>query len=333
MQTLTPANAGTTSWTITRGDCLRRLRALGDESVHSVITDPPYELNYHGHAWDRSGIAYSVDLWRECLRVLKPGGHLIAFGASRTTHRVICAIEDAGFDIRDVIAWHYSTGMPKGRDIAKAIDQEAGATRPVLGRRVACRSGLTGTRGSKAQQVIEITGAATDEARQWEGWNTALKPATEPIVLARKPLDGTVAANMLMHGVGGLNVGACRYDDRWPSNVIADEAIASTLPMRGLFAHKPTTAERDAGLPARRDSRGNTHSTVKPIDLMRYLVRLVTPPGGIVLDPFNGSGTTGCAATMEGCSYVGFEQSPEYARIARRRIKHWAPPTCVPVAA
>ena len=194
------------------GDCRDRLKELPDNSIDSIVTDPPYELGFMGKSWDASGVAYDVTVWQECLRVLKPGGHLLSFGGSRTYHRMACAIEDAGFQIRDQIMWVYGSGFPKSLNISKAIDKAAGAEREVLssvfrGEKAGTSAGIMG----KSKPRTDITTAsATAEAEVWEGWGTALKPAHEPIVLARKPLDGTVANNVLKHGVGGLNIDGCR---------------------------------------------------------------------------------------------------------------------------
>ncbi len=192
------------------------LKTLADNSIDAIVTDPPYELGFMGKKWDASGIAYDVDLWRECLRVLKPGGHLLAFSGSRTYHRMTVAIEDAGFDIRDQIMWLYGSGFPKSHNISKAIDKMAGAEREVIGERNVpdlrggkISSEATAFNGVQARQ-INITAPATDAAKEWDGWGTALKPAHEPICVARKPLIGTVAENVLKHGTGAINVDACR---------------------------------------------------------------------------------------------------------------------------
>lgn len=202
--------------TVHHGDCREVMRELAEHSIDSTVTDPPYELGFMGKAWDRSGIAYNVEVWRECLRVLKPGGHLLAFGGSRTYHRLACAIEDAGFEIRDQIQWIYGSGFPKSLDVSKAIDAAVGAKREVVSTR---NDGVGNTSTSLHKQegfaasrekTFEVTVPATDAAKQWDGWGTALKPAHEPIVLARKPLVGTVAANVLGYGTGGLNIDECR---------------------------------------------------------------------------------------------------------------------------
>lgn len=200
--------------TIYHGDCREVLPVLADCSIDSIVCDPPYELGFMGKSWDRSGIAYNVEVWKECLRVLKHGGHLLAFGGSRTYHRLACAIEDAGFEIRDQIQWIYGSGFPKSLDVSKAIDAAAGAEREVIGagqfasRRVAPNGGLT--TGAFEHDGHALTAPVSDAAKQWNGWGTALKPAHEPIVMARKPLDGMVAENVLKHGTGGLNIDGCR---------------------------------------------------------------------------------------------------------------------------
>jgi len=193
------------------GSNLDVLPKLEDNSVDSIVTDPPYELGFMGKKWDSSGIAYNVELWKECIRVLKPGGHLLSFGGTRTWHRVAVAIEDAGFEVRDSIAWMYGSGFPKSLDISKAIDKAAGAERKVTGHVVAGIATGSGNAVGGPKPVVEKKEIAiTPEAQQWEGWGTALKPAFEPIVVARKPLIGTVAQNVLEHGTGGLNIDGSR---------------------------------------------------------------------------------------------------------------------------
>ena len=373
------------------GDCLERLRELPDASVAAIVTDPPYGLGFMGKAWDHA--VPSADVWREVLRVLRPGGHMVAFFGSRTYHRGAVAIEDAGFEVRDQLMWIYGSGFPKSLDVSKAIDKAAGASREVVGRyRAAVQTGVTGgLNGSKADSDgvtwATITAPATDAARQWNGWGTALKPAHEPIVLARKPLQGTVAANVLAHGTGAINVEACRVGTestktkhhaemgyhggnkaaeyttgsdagRWPANVLHDgsDEVLEHFPQttsgtkdggkyaRGVGVHdggqrtdgsssfgdsgsaarffyspKADAEDRNEGLP--RDMR-NTHPTVKPVDLMRWLVKLITPPGGLVLDPFMGSGSTGKAALLDGFDFIGVDLDPKHVAIAEARLRN-----------
>ena len=212
------------SFVLHQGDCLDILRTIPDNSIDSVVTDPPYGLSFMGKRWDYD--VPSVNIWAECLRVLKPGGHLLAFAGTRTQHRMAVRIEDAGFEIRDMIAWVYGSGFPKSLDVSKAIDKAAGAEREVLGtvdprgtfdgRERNSAAINTNWRGAEGRDDVldlskkEITAPATDAARQWQGWGTALKPALEPITVARKPLAGTVAENVLEHGTGGLNIDGCR---------------------------------------------------------------------------------------------------------------------------
>lgn len=447
---------------------------MPDASVDSIVTDPPYGLSFMGKKWDYD--VPSSEIWAECLRVLKPGGHLLAFAGTRTQHRMAVRIEDAGFEIRDMIAWVYGSGFPKSLDVSKAIDKQR--TEDIEPVRFVCRAiraamdakglksrnlvehfdgchprlidhwaardtdsqpalptweqwqklrDLLGMRdehdaevwrlnGRKGQpgdtwQTAEVIGRhegqtpgfgehrfnvrdtaireASEAARQWQGWGTALKPALEPITVARKPLIGTAAANVLKYGTGALNIDGCRvatneslkgggspimrYDGqndrpcwgegytrnategnvlgRWPANLIhdgSDEVVAgfpqsqvsgsakngkrSDATPEGIFGKRPQgQLHNDYGSAARffycakasKSDRGgeNTHPTVKPTDLMRYLCRLVTPPGGVVLDPFMGSGSTGKAAVGEGFRFVGCEMSPEYMAIAKVRIQ------------
>jgi DNA modification methylase len=381
------------------GDCREGMATLEAESVDAVVCDPPYELGFMGRKWDASGIAYDLEVWRQALRVLKPGGHLLAFSGSRTYHRMTCAIEDAGFDVRDQIMWLYGSGFPKSHDVSKAIDKAAGAEREVVGIKHAERypngpGGNTFTVGGEPDGTRigpqPLTAPATDDARRWSGWGTALKPAHEPICMARKPLVGTVAANVLRYGTGAINVDGCRVgtdtargdrysgkaasatggtgvihfgirtepwdvpEGRWPANVLHDGSDEATEGLRDaaryFYTAKADRSDREevlGDLPRRTppavecqgdyDKKGlnspragagrtaqdlvNVHPTVKPTDLMRYLVRMVTPPGGLVLDPFTGSGSTGRAAMLEGMRFVGCELSPEYAEIARARIR------------
>ena len=403
---------------ILHGDCVEQMRLLPEASVDAVVTDPPYGINFMGKAWDapggmlgqmatgdeqRGAYAYGgshsrgyadndnaafgawCETWlTECLRVLKPGGHLLAFGGTRTWHRLAVAVEDAGFEIRDSMAWLYGSGFPKSLDVSKAIDRAAGAlAHESKGFIVA---GQTGKLINPPTKGYVPPAPATDAAKQWQGWGTALKPAFEPIVVARKPLTGTVAANVLEHGTGALNVDGCRIGSdedtrrnarggdnglggtgtfqirerraedmpetsgRWPANVILDEHTAaivdeqsgvSTSGAAGLkgssgfadgysgeysvpygdtggasrffYAAKAPSEERPTG-------NGTAHPTVKPLDLMRWLVRLVTPPGGIVLEPFAGSGTTVEACIKEDVRCIAIEREADYLPLINERI-------------
>ena len=345
---------------VIHGNSLNELPYLEDCSVDAIITDPPYELGFMNKKWDASGIAYNVNIWAHCLRVLKPGGHLLAFGGTRTYHRMACAIEDAGFEVRDSINWIYGSGFPKSLDVSKAIDKAAGAEREIIGERKlggnAAQSTQEkgGTFASNTNSVgvepisVPITTPSTDEAKQWEGWGTALKPAHEPIVLARKPFEDTVANNVMQHGTGALNIDGTRVGEggqgtwasprggiwktdseqkaellsstvgRWPANVIIDDSIeAAWTPF--FYCAKAAKSERNAGLP----KDANVHPTVKPLELMKYLCRLITPPNGTILDPFAGSGSTLVAATLEGFNSIGIEMTADYLPIIEARIK-WA---------
>lgn len=388
------------SFNLHLGDSLEILKTLAADSVDAVVTDPPYGFSFMGKKWDYE--LPSVELWGEVIRVLKPGGHLLGFGGARTYHRAVCRIEDAGFEIRDCVMWVYGSGFPKSLDVRKAIDKAAGAEREVVSE---WRTGKSGTLGGKAAlgglngaaDVRTVTSPATPAAQQWQGWGTALKPAHEPIVLARKPLgEGTVAGNVMKWGTGGINVDGCRVDGakpsvpqpkgqtgniygfkngigrsgemsnntlgRWPANFIHDgsDEVEAGFPettsgsgdrngagkhefLRGVgdtgvprvysidtgsasrffYCAKASRSEREAGCDGLDERARNHHPTVKPISLMRYLCRLITPPGGIILDPFMGSGTTGAAAMLEGFNFIGIEREPEYIEIARRRIEHW----------
>jgi DNA modification methylase len=404
---------------ILTGDCLAILPTLDDSSIDAIVTDPPYCLTsitkrfgsptakpaalgphqrtsrgFMGQQWDND-IAFRPDVWAECLRVLKPGGHLIAFGGSRTHHRLWCAIEDAGFELRETLMWLYSTGFPKSLDVSKAIDKHLGAAREVVGASrdkhyssegVTSGASIGGQQGGyNYQSIHSITAPATPEAAQWDGWGTALSPSHEPIVLARKPLGrSTVAENVMAYGTGALNIDASRvpgidpanerrlgksYGDvasdtfgqvkhavvggntlgRWPKNILhdgSDEVVAlfpqskSTAQPRHNGARAKSVAKGhdydhvtqgydDEGSaarffytakPSKRErGEGNVHPCVKPLALMRYLCKLVTPPGGTILDPFAGSGSTGVAAVQEGFVFIGIESSAEYAAIACRR--------------
>jgi len=422
--------------TIYHGDCIEVMRSLPDNSVDSVVTDPPYGLEFMGKEWDspwkhsggvikdpvecggfqdgnggnpysRSRIrigaggeaSYGFQLWvtdfaTETLRVLKPGGHLLAFGGTRTWHRLAVGIEDAGFEVRDSIAWMYGSGFPKSLDVSKAIDKRQGVEREVVGVSPRHGGGIVGAGSSfeVSPNIPTLTAPATPEAQQWAGWGTALKPAHEPIVVARKPLIGTVAENVLTHGTGALNidgsrigttetlgrakggwgnavVGADNYGNfdsigitveggRWPANVILDESQAAELDRqsgvsvsvkgtrtskpggvygnsKGLPSHTAEYGHNDISGASRffyvakankseRPRDGDTaHPTVKPLTLMRYLCNLVTPPGGTILEPFAGSGTTVQAALMEGFNVIGIEMTDEYLPLIVERIERY----------
>jgi DNA modification methylase len=493
------------TYKILHGNNLDVLPTLADNSIDSIVTDPPYELGFMGKKWDSSGIAYSVELWQQCLRVLKPGGHLLSFGGTRTYHRVAVAIEDAGFELRDSIAWLYGSGFPKSLDVSKAIDktdatelrrkrdlefvawmrttglkqqqinniigksdvgshylrldQPVVATaelfdklrpylpevpenieklvaertvesenykkREVIGQKQGTKSVDSGGHGIVPGGITEpveldITAPATPEAKQWQGWGTALKPAFEPVIVARKPIEGTVANNVLKWGTGGLNIDGSRigtetisthnapkgsfaggepdrgsdtssykeHTGRWPANIILDPYTAELLDeqsgdrpggtfpakrgqavntsfasgqetvggqrsmgdsggaSRFFYVAKASKRDRNEGLEELDDSQTlfasgsnlhnngdgtprnkeatvkNFHPTVKPTSLMEYLIKLVTPPNGTVLDPFTGSGSTGKAAILQGFDFVGIEMTEEYLPIIEGRLKH-----------
>jgi DNA modification methylase len=419
-------------FTLYAGDSLAVLPTLAASSVDSVVSDPPYGLSFMGKEWDH-GVP-GEPFWREALRVAKPGAHLLAFGGTRTFHRLAVAIEDAGWEIRDCIMWVYGSGFPKSLDVSKAIDRkrddhqdivevvrfleqarivsgvtrkqveehfgtvnigqafftltpgsqprvpmwdqwlqlkhllgfgdemdaevwrlngrkkqpgDAWAEREVVGTAVGGivpdpSRGERHTVGGHSREYV-LTAPATEAAKAWAGWGTALKPAWEPVIVARKPLEGTVADNVLQHGTGAINVDACRIESddgfekawdlqriikilsnkptggRWPANFIHDGSEEPTSILgdaaRFFYSAKADADDRNDG------GIRNPHPTVKPTDLMRYLVRMVTPLGGVVLDPFMGSGSTGRGAIAEGCRFVGIDLSPEFVEIARARIE------------
>lgn len=389
-------------------DCLEALKNIPDNSIDSVVTDPPYELGFMGRKWDKTGIAYNVDMWKEVLRVLKPGGHLLSFGATKTYHRMACAIEDAGFEIRDCIQWIYGSGMPHGDNISKRIDKMQGAQRGKIRidasqvRNTKVINGGHGVEGGDRpymQKALEVgyhelddNNPVTEDAKKWNGWNTALKPANEPIVVAQKPIsEKGYAANVLKYGTGALNIDASRIETtdnlnggayaakslkkkedassyfmgvskeefvqpigRWPANVILDEEAAQVLDEQtgllksGSFSGKRNKPKKvnvygdykgmiempsgygDSGgasrffyvAKAHKSEKGdfNNHPTVKPLKLMEYLITLVTPPNGIVLDPFMGSGTTGVAAVNKGFIFFGIEKDENSFKIANKRL-------------
>lgn len=383
-------------------DCLLGMRTcLADNSIDAVVTDPPYGLSkepdmmevmkhwmngddyvhtgggFMGKSWD--SFVPGPSIWKEVFRVLKPGGHLLAFFGSRTYDLGTLAIRLAGFEIRDQIMWVYGSGFPKSLDVSKAIDKAAGVkfdAIPASGVGFMNAEGEGGYNVTKNQLIR--AGESTEEAKQWSGWGTALKPAHEPICVARKPLSGTVAENVLTHSTGALNIDGCRIEGRertdygltnsscsqgstystpsqsadfdsskgrWPANFVHDGLNAEEW-SRFFYCAKASKADRDdgvllaatsaaemvdrdadsAGMNSPRAGAGRTsgarndHPTVKPTALMQWLVRLVTPPGGTVLDPFTGSGSTGKACMLEGFEFIGFEMDPHYCEIAEQRI-------------
>lgn len=406
------------------GDSRALVKALEPACLDAVVCDPPYALvsivkrfgkagaaaakgagsmagayqrasaGFMGKQWDTGEVAFDPAFWADVMAAMKPGAHLVAFSGTRSYHRLACAIEDAGFEIRDQLAWVYGSGFPKSHDVAKAIDKKLGAEREVLGR---SKNGIAGgsgeftagnARSAGFKAEFDITAPATAEAQQWQGWGTALKPAWEPIVLARKPLQGTVAENCLAHGTGALNIDGCRIGDeggtkkersndksvtdsvggflnaeaeklvdglgRWPANIVHDgsDEVVSGFPdvSSGQLSPHHNAREStngsmsgknyagriksefggDSGSASRffytakadgDDRLGSKHPTVKPVDLMQWLVRLVCPKGGTVLDPFAGTGTTGEAAWREGCRAILFEREADYRADIERRME------------
>lgn len=472
-----------------QGNMLDMLDVIEKESIDSIVTDPPYELNFMSKGWDNAGVSFQTDTWKKCYDVLKEGGYLLAFGGSRTFHRIACAIEDAGFEIRDTIMWLYGSGFPKSMDISKQIDKRGGnntsflcnlikgkreeknlsqkqldelmgtsgmvnwwekgergitpiqfnklceilelpfknieeAEREVIGKKQKLESykyknnNVYQTNGDKEKIILDITIPSTNLAKQWQGWGTALKPSFEPIIVARKPFKGSLVDNVIKNGVGGINIDECRVetsdinrkggattngnigykpstktynDGRFPANTILtyddsdfDEVCGgfpntktgNTKPhknksngvcnfntqnetinyfngdsgsaSRYFYCAKASKKDRDEGLEEFKESkvndgrqtpidnafqrgetpRKNTHPTVKPTTLMQYLVRLVTPNGGTILDPFNGSGSTGKSVMYENkernknYKYIGIELTEEYLPIAKARIEY-----------
>lgn len=363
------------------GDCLVLLEKIDDNSIDSIITDPPYEIGFMGKKWDNSGIAYNIELWKECLRVLKPGGYLLSFSSTRTYHRMAVAIEDAGFEIRDMIEYVYGTGFPKSLDVGKAIDKLQGKARKMKGGNFLVHEEREET------DEIELTKGTS----AWEGFGTALKPSHEPICMARKPLsEKNVAENCLKWNTGAINIQDCRIGEesikqltdvksfqtwreqdgrtpkdmenkelsyktgRFPANLILDntdevkECFPYTISGGGNKSNKSdvygqsqvpktidnTNWESNSGSATRffktiiyeikpsKKEKGhhNNHPTVKPIKLMEYLILMVTPENGIVLDPFLGSGTTGVAAINMNKHFIGMELNNDYLNIAQIRI-------------
>ena len=340
------------------GDSLQVLTELADNSVDSVVTDPPYGLSFMGKKWDYD--VPTTELWKEVLRVLKPGGHLLSFSSSRTYHRMTVNVEDAGFEIRDQIMWVYGSGFPKSHNIGKSYDKKVGNDREE-GNTITTKNHSGKGRGPNAalaEHPGTIKYTHTKGTSEWEGCGTNLKPSHEPIVLARKPLsEKTVVDNVIKWGTGGINIDKSRVGDnngRWPANFIHDgsDEVMEGFPevnkgsaARYFYCAKVSKAERNAGLeefdekaPVGRDPgqdefnvayklrttpRANPHPTVKPVKLMSYLVNLVTPVSGTVLDPFMGSGSTGLACKQEGFDFIGIDLDESYVEIAKARIDGW----------
>lgn len=469
---------------VVEGDCLEVMRGMEENSVDAIVCDPPYELTsivkrfgkkgskaakhgtdgrfsrlskgFMGKTWDGTGIAMRPEVWQEALRVAKPGAYLLAFGGTRTFHRLACAIEDAGWILKDTLSWNYGSGFPKSHDVSKALDHKAGAEREIVGKgkpkKTASQCFHESGQNRVGAQKTFYGDPITPEAKQWEGFGTALKPAWEPVILAQKPLEGTYAENVLRWGCGALNIDACKIgtekhivhgkstgdfqpgggiakkdyrqkQGRWPANFLLSHSVfcekvgekrvkskaggshpynwhggdsgrgemhahwdsdgletvedwrcVPDCPVRMLdeqsgetksnwrkgkahgkssifgsgkasatetvddaggasrffYCAKASRSERNAGLSAehnlfmKREAKKSDHPTMKPIAIMRYLCRLVTPPGGVVLDPFAGSGSTGCAAVLEGFEFIGIEKEKGYAEIARARISHFS---------
>jgi len=398
------------SYKLYQGNMLDLETCIKPSSIDSIVTDPPYELGFMGKGWDSSGVAFQKETWEHCLRVLKPGGYLLAFGGSRTFHRITCAIEDAGFEIRDVIMWLYGSGFPKSMNLGLAIDKRNGIESKIVGYEKSSMPDFrdVGKKQKEASGVDKLTFGQIENSErkqqpifqaqnEWGGWGTALKPSYEPIIVARKPCVGSCIDNVLQYGVGGINIDECRVEPtnerlgrnnnvptyggvalheaktpgldqsdkmdngRFPANTILtyDETdrddVCEGFPVtndesaaRYFYCAKASKRDRDEGLDKMNPQkcndgrntpidnafqrgetlRKNIHPTVKPTDLMQYLVRLVTPVGGVVLDPFNGSGSTGKAVMYENKyhnknnKYIGIELTEEYLPISKSRIEY-----------
>ena len=375
-----------------QGNMLDMLSIIKPNSIDSIVTDPPYELNFMNKGWDNSGVAFQKETWEKCYAVLKPGGYLLAFGGSRTFPRIACAIEDAGFEIRDIIMWLYGSGFSRSMNLGKSIESKLvnGSANTQEWKKLQGtkeKSGNWGIDGNKKfydsrpsdysadqhERTVQVN-YQTEEGKRWDGWGTCLKPAYEPIVVARKPCDGTVTDNVLKYGVGGINIDECRvptddymynhgshvgttnglncfssgtynpidrYDNRstelsarFPSNVVLTyddidkQEVCGGLgdSARYFYCAKASTKDREEGLENFGYVKNNIHPTVKPMELMQYLVRLVTPANGLILDPFNGSGSTGKAVMFErkynnkNYSYIGIELEEKYLAISKARL-------------
>ena len=384
---------------IINGNSLEVLDTLAENSIDAIVTDPPYELGFMGKKWDSTGIAYNVELWKKALRVLKPGGFLLAFGGSRTYHRIACAIEDAGFFIKDCIMWVYGSGFPKSMALDKSIEgklttgsanktQFKNLSGELVDRGNYGYAKMQNEQGNRPadynlieEKRLDKLNPTTELAKKYSGWGTCLKPAYEPIIVAQKPTEGSITDNVIKYGVGGMNIDECRIglkdnetkkggfgqaktgfqkgignsgdedykcewkedtSGRFPANVIHDGSEEATKDMpesdngnasRYFYCAKASSKDRDEGLD--KFANKNNHPTVKPTALVQYLVRLVTPKGGTILDIFNGSGSTGKAVAYENkerdanYKYIGIELDPEYCEISKARIKYAEDATCI----
>jgi DNA modification methylase len=367
------------------GDCIEKMKEMESNSIDCIVTDPPYEIGFMNKSFDKTGIAHNIEMWNECLRVLKPGGYLLSFAATRTYHRMVCAIEDAGFEVRDCLMFLFGSGFPKSHNVGLSIDKHYGHSN--RGKAIPTASTF---QASDIEEKNKLTGnkvedyvGKTELGKKYSGYGTNLKPAYEPIVMCRKPFKGTVAENVIKYGTGAINIDACRVGEgtgevksvqypnikgnnynsqckdkveyeiedkgRFPANIIHDGLEEEWS--RYFYCSKASKKDRNEGcedleakekifngksdfkspthevkgsvgdkfstLPQR-----NHHPTVKPTDLMRYLVRMVCPEGGTVLDPFNGSGSTGKAALLEGFKYIGIEMNEEYINISKARLDY-----------
>lgn len=325
-----------------QGDAAELLPDIPSSSVDSLVTDPPSGIGFMAKDWDMNKggrgpwVAWLSGILKECFRILKPGAHALIWALPRTSHWTMSAVEDSGFEIRDVITHLFGTGYPKNKDISARIDSAKKVPRIVVGQqtRKVYPPGVV-LAGRQARTVTRpLTIATSPEAKQWSGWGTALKPSGENWVLARKPLQGRIEDNILRHGTGGLNIEASKVEGKsWPMNTVFSHHPECTpgkcgiwCPVEGLriqhpeadnffYTSKPSMKEKTSD-----GEIENHHCTVKSVELMRYLCRLITPPAGIILDPFTGSGTTGVAALQEGFSFFGIEQEGDYFATAQKRL-------------
>ena len=370
---------------VIQGNNIDILKGYPDNHFDSIVTDPPYGIEFLAKEWDKNTGA--VETWAECFRVLKPGGYILAFSAARTYHNLATNIESVGFEIRDQLMWLYSSGFPKAQDVGKAIQKRLGVKETKekklnqyggISNQTEREAGIDYTKDKERHPTIQEVVPTSPQAKQWAGWKTALKPAHEPIVMARKPFKGSCVDNVLKHGVGALNIDATRIGEeempigaheQTPSlfdsnkkSAFADETIQGRFPSNVLgevegyqkffYCPKVSRAERHIGfetkdIPTNPDgmltgfyengesnetgssyinkpiTAGNNHPTVKPVALMKYLIKLVTPQGGKILDPFTGSGSTGMAAVELDYDFTGCELDADYVGIANNRITAW----------